>query len=315
MRNSKFQKFLILVFALALAVPLGLRAVPASAAGPGGQDGQGDQDGRGDHSSSGDKGNVVIRSTTYFDSRERVEADRANNAASRYSFRTPTNNLINHYGPVMTGSVNVYLIFWGWAAAGDPSAAQPYINGFYNAASNTSWLKSVTQYSGATNVYAAVPINDTNAVPAKPTSQDIANEAGYWALLKGTGPDNLYLVLTPHGHSESGFATQWCGYHSYAYYINGPTFAYGSVPYQPDAGYSCGSSWGTNAGYSIVGGHELAEAITDVYLNAWYDRNGAENGDKCAWTGIATGIPGYITQPLWSNAFNLGRGGCVQSYP
>jgi hypothetical protein len=30
--------------------------------------------------------------------------------------------------------------------------------------------------------------------------------------------------------------------------------------------------------------HELEEANTDPNLNAWYDRQGAEGADKCAWT-------------------------------
>ena len=30
--------------------------------------------------------------------------------------------------------------------------------------------------------------------------------------------------------------------------------------------------------------HELEEAATDPDLNAWYDRRGDENADKCAWT-------------------------------
>ncbi len=30
--------------------------------------------------------------------------------------------------------------------------------------------------------------------------------------------------------------------------------------------------------------HELEEATTDPDLNAWYDRRGRENADKCAWT-------------------------------
>ena len=30
--------------------------------------------------------------------------------------------------------------------------------------------------------------------------------------------------------------------------------------------------------------HELVEAVSDPQLNAWYDRRGYENADKCAWT-------------------------------
>src|SRR4029078_5358803 len=40
---------------------------------------------------------------------------------------------------------------------------------------------------------------------------------------------------------------------------------------------------GADAMASVIA-HELEEMITDPKLNAWYDRRGYENADKCAWT-------------------------------
>jgi hypothetical protein len=37
-----------------------------------------------------------------------------------------------------------------------------------------------------------------------------------------------------------------------------------------------------DAAVSVIA-HELAEAASDPQLNAWYDANGEENADKCAW--------------------------------
>src|SRR5207244_549633 len=37
-------------------------------------------------------------------------------------------------------------------------------------------------------------------------------------------------------------------------------------------------------GMASIISHELEEATTDPDLNAWYDRRGQENADKCAWT-------------------------------
>ena len=61
--------------------------------------------------------------------------------------------------------------------------------------------------------------------------------------------------------------------------------------------------------------HELEEAVTDPDLNAWYDRRGAENADKCAWTFGATyttnngslanmklGQRDFLIQQNWVNA-------------
>ena len=70
--------------------------------------------------------------------------------------------------------------------------------------------------------------------------------------------------------------------------------------------------------------HELEEAATDPDLNAWYDRRGYENADKCAWTFGATfatsngakanmtlGGRSYLIQQNWVNA-NGGK--CALSY-
>ena len=129
----------------------------------------------------------------------------------------------------------------------------------------------------------------------------------------GTGGSvNVEIVVaTPTGHSTSGFGTQWCAYHGAV--SSNPNITYTNLPYMSDAGGSCGSGSVTGSaldGVSIVEGHELAESITDPLLNAWYDANGQENGDLCAWTGlhtITTSAGTFAVQPLWSNA----DGGCV----
>ena len=99
----------------------------------------------------------------------------------------------------------------------------------------------------------------------------------------------------------------------------GTPFAY--LPFEPDAGPSCGENSvnagqaGLYDGFSINGGHEYAEAITDPYPSSgWADANGEENGDKCAWTNLADiGWSGarYAVQSLWSNASH----GCVLQLP
>jgi len=73
--------------------------------------------------------------------------------------------------------------------------------------------------------------------------------------------------------------------------------------------------------------HELEEAVTDPNLNAWYDANGEENADKCAWTFGSTytvangskanmklgGVNGrdFLIQQNWVNASG---GYCAKSY-
>jgi len=67
-----------------------------------------------------------------------------------------------------------------------------------------------------------------------------------------------------------------------------------------------------------VSGHELSEALTDPHLNAWYDANGQENSDKCAWT---FGTPllkfsnrsQWKVQGNWSNAAYNSKSGYPNS--
>jgi hypothetical protein len=65
--------------------------------------------------------------------------------------------------------------------------------------------------------------------------------------------------------------------------------------------------------------------VTDPNLNAWYDRRGYENADKCAWTFGTTyttsngaqanmnlGGLNFLIQQNWVNA---NGGFCALSYP
>jgi serine protease len=101
------------------------------------------------------------------------------------------------------------------------------------------------------------------------------------------------------------------------------------MPYVPEQGAGCGANSvnqqnnafgnGYLDGYSIVAGHEYAEAVTDPgnqmgVQDGWNDASGSENGDKCAWTGlqnISLGGNTFAVQPLWSNEAAAGQGACA----
>ena len=96
-----------------------------------------------------------------------------------------------------------------------------------------------------------------------------------------------------------------------------------------DAGCDPGDTSGNHsqglAALANVSGHELSEAKTDPQLNAWYDRRGNENADKCAWhfhklstfsNNSSTVNSIWLIQGNWSNAaYNAGTGyynrGCI----
>jgi serine protease len=254
-----------------------------------------------------------------------------------------SNNLTYHGGAVETAPA-VYLVEWGWTS--DPSGEGPYFTNFLNHVGGSGWLNSVTQYCqgvatgtiqcGTSGTHAGNPsgilkgawADNTNAIPSQPTQSQLAAEAARAAFHFGntTSASNAsvqYVIATPHGNSSSGFGTQYCAWHSSTSSSYG-NLAYTNLPYITDAGASCGESSvnsgsaGLLDGVSIVGGHELAETVSDQFPSTgWVDSRGAENGDKCAWVGLANvSLNGasFPVQPLWSNASNGGAGACVLSY-
>ena len=249
-------------------------------------------------------------------------------------------NLLSSRGGNVQTATKVYISYWGpeWGTGFSTggrasSAAQTYVEGFFGNVGGSDWINTDTQYcqgvaygtTSCTNVASALHAgnatvlfggswNDPTAVPTKPTQSQIAAAA---VRLRNHFPSadpaqSTFMVFTPHGKSMSGFGTQWCAWHS-----SSGNLAYAYIPYMPDAGASCGmnfvnQSTGYFDGFSIVAGHEYAEAQTDPYPNSgWLDRNGEESADKCAWSSLSGditlgGLP-YAVQPLWSNK----AGGCV----
>jgi len=241
-------------------------------------------------------------------------------------------------GPLLYGGGQVqtaphlYVVFWGSAwnsSAGDPNAIQGPLKTFYGAIGGHSWINSVTQYTqsggqhagNAGNIFMGSYVDTTSSPLPVPQDSDIAAEAVKAAAHFGDySPSAAYVVALPHNTIPIGFEVQYCAWHSSTAAAGG-TIAYTNLPYLPDAGSSCGqgsvNTPGTIDGVSIVAGHEQGETESDPFPSTgWTDASGAENGDKCAWTGLQNNpnAGGFPTQPLWSNASNLGLGACVQSY-
>ena len=244
----------------------------------------------------------------------------------------------------------IYLVLWGsqWNN-NDPSGEAAILESFYTGVGSSSWLNSVTQYcqgvatgtitcgtsgqhaGNQSGIYAGVWADNAAAAPSRPSQSQLAAEAVNAAAHFGNTSSSSnqtvqYVIATSHGNSASGFGTQYCAWHSSTSSTYG-NIAYTNLPYMTDAGASCGANFnglGPNAGITIVGGHEMAETITDQFPNGgWLDSGGSENGDKCAWISSGQGASARVSFPngssfpvqsLWSNAFNSNAGGCVLSY-
>lgn len=265
-------------------------------------------------------------------------------------------SLLAYRGGAIESQPVVFIDYWGqaWAngfATGGYTSAQAttYINDFFGGVGGTSWISSQNQYcqsngsvtvaAGATSCPAGATFianystelggtwNDTSSNPSsRPSTSNIATEALNAVAHFGYSANATYFVFLPSGSDPSGFRTRWCAWHSETTY-NGRPVAFANMPYQPDAGANCGENFvnatndsfgnGYFDGFSVVGGHEYAEAETDPNTssggNAWVDSSGSETGDKCAWSpssgNITVGSNRFAVQPLWSNA----AGGCVMS--
>jgi serine protease len=265
-------------------------------------------------------------------------------------------NDLHYQGGAVETAPKVYISWWGsqwntgFSTGGFTSAqAQTYITGFFSNVGGSSWDNIDTQYcqgttvgsiscgSGSTHItnptgqLKGTWVDTTTSVPTHPTQSQIQSAATrLMNHFGGFDANATYFVFTPTGHSMSGFGTQWCAWHDEP--TSGTQMAYAYIPYIPDAGTTCGrnfinktnNSYGNGYfdGFSIVAGHEYAEAMTDPHPErtstnfGWLANNGEENGDLCAWasnsTNITLGSHFYAVQPIWSNASN--GGSCVTSF-
>jgi len=246
-----------------------------------------------------------------------------------------TNGISYHGGPVMTGTKNVYYIWYGnWSGntaqtiLDDFAGAlggSPYfnINTTYTNGSGTRVANSVALSSWYTDSYshgAALSDSDVQAVVA-----NAINGSHLPADANG-----VYFVLTSSDVNEtSGFCTQYCGWHTHGS-IAGLDIKYSFVG-NPDrcpsacAAQTTGPNGNAGAdGMASIIAHELEEAATDPDLNAWYDTRGQENADKCAWTfgttstasngsayNVTLGSRQFLIQRNWVNASG---GYCSMSY-
>jgi hypothetical protein len=206
-------------------------------------------------------------------------------------------------GPVMGGTPNVYVIWYGnWANASgsDTPAGQsivtdflhtiggsPYFNinqSYSTSSSGAGLITGLVNYAGqATVAYPyGVALSDAQI------QQVVADAINGNQLPKDS--NGLYFVLTSSDvTASSGFCTQYCGWHTHGT-IGGTDIKYSFVGNAQRCLSSCASQLSGPNGNAGVDGmisvlvHELEEAVTDPDLNAWFDSRGYENADKCAWT-------------------------------
>jgi serine protease len=280
----------------------------------------------------------------------RGHAPRAGARRGHAACTEPNCNLTWNFGFVQR-TPQVYLIFWGpnWQTDPGQEASANYLISFFKGLGQQpgdNWSAIASQYNDPQGFLAVTggvymgAWNDTSTPPSDVTQSGLGSEADTWGSFLSShgftiGNSSQIVIATQSGTCPQGyFAPQTCGSRQGDNYCAWHSFSsepYINLPYILDAGTFCGENFvnpgsaGTDDGWSIVGGHEYAETITDLDpTSGWWDPNdgisGGEIADKCAWGGtqwgsndpsgdltLATGS--FAMQSLWSNAAN----GCVMA--
>jgi hypothetical protein len=238
-------------------------------------------------------------------------------------------NLSWHGGSIMV-SAQTTAIFWGprWANP-DQVAKITGLDSFYGGMGGTAYARTSNEYTDSTHtVTDSISYNghlvDTSQATGGGSTSAILTEV--CKMISSPVSNGYYPVYVDVGRGNAGY----CAWHSsstcggvivqFAFFFN----LDGDVGCDPNDNLS-GHSEGL-AALANVSAHELSEARSDPHLDAWFDSQGAENSDKCAWSFGPTLVPfndgtSWKLQGNWSNsAYNSttrgynnssGQKGCI----
>lgn len=224
-----------------------------------------------------------------------------------------------HGGKIMP-SAHVTAIFWGTSWGNYSGDEISGMDSWYQGFNNSFYARTSDEYTGSngqvgpTTSYSGHYVDTSKAGDGNDTAAILAEVCKMITNpdRTGNGYYPVYVDLGP-GHNN------YCAYHSYGSCQGVPVQFGFFFKLDGVAGCNPNDTSGLHseglAALSNVSGHELSEARTDpANPGAWYDANGQENGDKCAWTfgapliAFSNGTEWKI-QGEWSNsAYNNGTG-------
>lgn len=157
------------------------------------------------------------------------------------------------------------------------------------------WNRGTVKYGGST------------VVPAAYGSR-LLQDAGILSVVRSVvtkrqlpfrGSTSVYVVISSADIKMDGMCVDMCGYHGFGNIADPSTGQTASIKWAfVGSVASCfgacsdyksafdPTSINNNAeadGTASILAHEIVEAVSDPYLNAWYDGEYNENADKCSW--------------------------------
>jgi hypothetical protein len=214
-----------------------------------------------------------------------------------------------HGGPVISNA-RVTVVYWSSAVA-----FQSSLPSFYSNITNSKYFDLFNEYRTSTQGIGRGSLVAAVVDPSPPSGTTVADTIVTAELqrliLAGTistpGPNDVYMVHFPPGYviTHSGFHScpssgtefSFCGFHN-SFLFNNTTVRYGVIADVEACGSLCGPGDGLGNTTSTAS-HEVAEAVTDPLLNAWFASDGSEIADICQ--GLQALVSGFTVQKEWSN--------------
>jgi hypothetical protein len=239
------------------------------------------------------------------------------------NFSRRSANMVYHGGVIMT-TAQIHPIFWGTSWPSYSGDKMTGIDAFYSGFDGSNYSKTSDEYTGSNGQVGAMTTSGTHSVDGTaatggnntgPILAEVCKAVSSGLVpLEGSG-NGYYPVYTDVPRGNAGF----CAWHSsgscngqrvqFAFFFKLDGDA-GCDPADTTTGHSQGL-----AAIANVSAHELSEARTDpASPGAWYDGQGQENGDKCAWTFNVPNVTftngtKWKLQGEWSNAaYSSGTG-------
>jgi hypothetical protein len=231
-----------------------------------------------------------------------------------------SNGISYHGGPIMLGTTNIHYIWYGNFGAG----LQTILTDLASHIGGSPYFNINTTYTNGSGTRVSNSVAFADAVSDNYSHGNSLDDGDIQDIVAQNNPTDthgVYFVVTAWDVDETqGFCSSYCGWHNHAN-IGGRDIKYAFIGNGARCPSACeaqpaGPNGTTGAdGMASIIAHELEETVTDPHLDAWFDGNGEENADKCAWdfgteytapngtlANMKIGSRDYLIQRNWVNA-------------